>query len=153
MSQLFDLEDAEKRVGTTKALVAIDRDTCPACGEPLKTVTSHQAALLRHGGYGGNHTGHHAPLHGTRVPLASTERADRSESEGDVSVVLVEPQPLFVDSWEFRMKAACVELNRAGTAVEAKYHCTPMKSPTKGEMQRLYDARWDVRQLVREAGE
>ena len=52
MSQLFDLDDVEKHVGTTKALVAVEPDICPACGDPLKTTTSHQAALLRHGGYG-----------------------------------------------------------------------------------------------------
>lgn len=52
MTRLFDVDDVERRVGTTKALEAIDPNACPACGWPLKSVESRQPALLRHGGYG-----------------------------------------------------------------------------------------------------
>lgn len=41
-----------KRWTGSRALVALDPDRCPACGAGVVHETSHQPALLRHGGYG-----------------------------------------------------------------------------------------------------
>jgi hypothetical protein len=48
---------------------------------------------------------------------------------------LVEPVPLFIDSWESRMRAACLAYNRAGAQIQARYHAIPKQNPSKSEIR------------------
>jgi hypothetical protein len=50
--QLFDTDAKERRKGTTKALVPVSARKCPMCGTATTSQSTHQPALLRHGGYG-----------------------------------------------------------------------------------------------------
>jgi hypothetical protein len=70
-----------------------------------------------------------------------------------MTINLAEPVPLFIDSWESRMRAACLAYNRACAQIEARYQARPMQNPSKREMKALSDARWQIRLLTREVGE
>lgn len=48
---LFD-PTAKTRWTGSRALVPIDRATCPSCGGHLREIRMTELALLRHGGYG-----------------------------------------------------------------------------------------------------
>lgn len=56
MDRLLDVEPLIKRKGTTKALVLVGTDTCPACGNEVLSENREEIPLLRHGGYGASRT-------------------------------------------------------------------------------------------------
>lgn len=52
---LFEVEP-ERRKGTTRALVFVGTDVCPACSGPIWRNEREEMPLLRHGGYGASRT-------------------------------------------------------------------------------------------------
>lgn len=74
---LFEPGPTDLRTKRTKALVALDPDLCPTCGSAVRPITTHQAALLRHGGYGA--TERTTTLHCTGPQCHWTMESERSE--------------------------------------------------------------------------
>lgn len=74
---LFDVGPAERRTKRTKALVALDPGLCPTCGAGVSPITTHQAALLRHGGYGA--TERTTTLHCSDPGCRWTMQSERTE--------------------------------------------------------------------------
>lgn len=59
---LFERQRRKRWTGG-RALVPLDPDLCPACGQPTDTETTVEMALVRHGGYGADRstTRRHCP--------------------------------------------------------------------------------------------
>lgn len=66
-----------------------------------------------------------------------------------MTVALLEALPLFVESWEARMRQACRELNRARDAAAAK----DITAVTLKDVRACQEAEYAVMALGREVGE
>lgn len=66
-----------------------------------------------------------------------------------MTIALIEQAPLFVESWEARMREACQELNRVKAAARRK----DITAVTLRDVKARQDAEFVVMELGREVGE